>query len=287
MIRKVVPTQFRRRVWRWREQRRMLDRLAPERRPVCSTPHGLPGELIVSVTSYGRRFGTLHLTLESLLNQTIKPDRVVLWLGHGDVPKLPRKVRALMKRGLEVRGVTDLRQYTKLVFALSAFPDGYIVTADDDIFYRPDWLASLVAGYRTNDVVVCRRAHRLVSPRPDIILPYLDWQWDVQDAASRTPSTDILPTGVGGVLYPPGVLHPDVTNETLFLELAPTNDDLWFFWMARRAGSRCEKVGGEFEMEMWPDTQEVSLYQENVAALGNDRQVAALLRRYGNPLSFD
>lgn len=38
--------------------------------------------------------------------------------------------------------------------------------------------------------------------------------------------------GVGGVLYPPNSLYCDITNENLFMELAPTNDDIWFWLMA-------------------------------------------------------
>ena len=38
--------------------------------------------------------------------------------------------------------------------------------------------------------------------------------------------------GGGGVLYPPHSLYKDITNEKLFMELAPTNDDILFWMMA-------------------------------------------------------
>ena len=52
--------------------------LAAERRwrsPIAPKPHGLPGPLIVSLTSYGPRLASLHLTLKCLLRQSVRPSR--------------------------------------------------------------------------------------------------------------------------------------------------------------------------------------------------------------------
>ena len=40
-----------------------------------------------------------------------------------------------------------------------------------------------------------------------------------------------LQTGVGGVLYPPHALRPDMLDADLFTAIAPTTDDIWF-WAA-------------------------------------------------------
>jgi len=37
----------------------------------------------------------------------------------------------------------------------------------------------------------------------------------------------IFPAGVGGALYPPGHLHPDVLDEATFRALCPSTDDAW------------------------------------------------------------
>ena len=34
------------------------------------------------------------------------------------------------------------------------------------------------------------------------------------------------------MLYPPHALYKDITDEKLFMELAPTNDDVWFWIMS-------------------------------------------------------
>ena len=50
------------------------------RRP--GRPHGLPVPLIISLTSFPARYDTLHLTLKSLMGQSVRPDRVILWLAE-------------------------------------------------------------------------------------------------------------------------------------------------------------------------------------------------------------
>ena len=48
--------------------------------------------------------------------------------------------------------------------------------------------------------------------------------------------------GVGGVLYPPNCLYKDVCNSELFMELAPTNDDQWFWFMAILSNTKIKVV---------------------------------------------
>ncbi len=94
---------------------------APLAAPSRGRPHGLPGELIVSLTSYPPRFRTLDLTLRCLLTQTVRPDRVILWIAEADMAKLPPAVVALVEYGLDIRACKDTRSYKKIIPALAAF----------------------------------------------------------------------------------------------------------------------------------------------------------------------
>ena len=38
--------------------------------------------IIVSLTSYPKRIGTVWLTIETLLRQSVKPDEIILWLAQ-------------------------------------------------------------------------------------------------------------------------------------------------------------------------------------------------------------
>jgi hypothetical protein len=233
--------------------------------------------LIVSLTSYPARFGTLYLTLGCLLDQTVKPDRVILWIAHDDMLRLPPAVRALEKAGLEIRACDDLRSFKKLVPALEAFPDAFIVTADDDIFFRRNWLEELVDGFEPH-VIACHRAHRMKRSANGNLEPYLDWEFDVQDSAARKPSTDIMPTGGAGALYPPRSLDVRVTDRELFLRLCPTGDDLWFYWCARMAGTKHKKVGGKMRIVTRAGSQDSALWAANEA--DNDRMIATLTESF-------
>lgn len=236
--------------------------------------HGLASPLVISLTSYPPRFARLHLVLRSLLAQSVAADRVILWLDEGHEALLPPEVTALP---VEVRICPNWRSYKKIVPTLLECPDSHIVTADDDVYYGPDWLAGLVAGAGAG--VVGHRAHRVTlhDGRP---APYGAWRRNL-DAPETGPL--VFPTGVGGVLYAPGVFHPDVTDAALFQALAPSADDVWLYWMHRLRGSRPEKIGGRFRIIEWPGTQEQNLRSTNLSGDGNDRAVAAMLGHYGWP----
>ena len=247
---------------------------------VSGEPHRLPGELVVSLTSYPPRYPTLHLTLRSLLAQRVRPDRLILWIAHHDMQPLPGEVRELERHGLEIRACDDLKSFKKLIPSLEAFPDAFIATADDDLYYPTDWLAELGEAWMAEPSITCHRAHRLMRSSDGRIAPYLRWQVDVQDERAHRPSADLVPTGAGGIFYPPHSLDPRVTDRSEFERLCPHGDDLWFYWCARLAGTAIRKVGGRFQQITWPGSQEESLWEANRQGR-NDEMIGALVEEFG------
>ncbi len=242
--------------------------------------HDLPAELVVSLTSFPPRYPTLALTLKSLLDQNVAPDRVVLWIAEADMAALPAGVLALRAHGLEIRGCADHGSYDKIIHALEHWPRAFIVTADDDVYYGPSWLETLVRGFDPGrPAIVCRRAYRPRRDARGAMLPYHSWRRCAGSAGAPS-ATEIFPTGVGGVLYPPGLLADEVTDRTLFTKLCPHGDDLWLYWMGRRAGATYLQVGPRFLEIVWPGSQERSLFAENVKGR-NDRQIRALEGHFG------
>jgi hypothetical protein len=261
---------------RWKQARRIARAEAEIlSRRVDRVPHGLRSPLVVSLTSYPPRFGSLQLVLRSLVNQSVGADRVVLWLAPGDEARLPAEVTAL---DVDIRTCPDWRSYKKIVPALMEWPDAHVVTADDDVYYGPDWLAGLVR--HADAGVVCHRAHRITLDATGQPRPYADWQRNI---GAPECSRLVFPTGVGGVLYAPGAFHADLCRDDLFQELAPSADDVWLYWMHRLAGSRPAKIGGRFRITEWPGTQAENLRSTNLAGDGNDHAVAAMLDAYGFP----
>lgn len=263
------------------KHRRRLARAQAEivgRPDTSGRPHGLPGPLVVSLTSYPARFGTLALTLRGILRQSVQPDRVILWLDHGDEAHLPQEVRVLA--GLEVRVCPNWRSYKKIVPTLLDHPDAFVVTADDDVYYPADWLERLVTAIRSGATIACHRAHHVALGSDGLPAPYADWQHNV-DAPERSPLTFL--TGVSGVIYAPGVFHADVTRDDLFTRLAPRSDDVWLYWMHRLNGVEAQKIGSRARILEWEGSQTQSLRAANLHGTGNDQAIAAMIAHYGWP----
>ncbi len=222
------------------------------------------------------------MTLRCLLDQTIRPDAVILWVDEAAMAQLPAQVLSLCDAGLAIEVRPDIGSYGKIIPALEADLAAFIVTADDDAYYPADWLAALVASVRPGaQEVICHRAHRVELGSDRLPLPYN--RWDV-DLRKPEVSRRVFPTGVGGVLFPPGIFHPDVVSRDLYTSLCPTADDLWLYWMALRQGASFRKIGRRRQVPLWPGSQRVSLHQVNVAGRGNDRQMAKLIERFGFPV---
>lgn len=243
-------------------------------------PHGLPGRLIISLTSYPARFPKIDLTLRCLLSQDIRPDAVVLWVGEGHAEKLPAEVRALEEHGLVVRECDDskARSLTKIVPAFQAYPDAFIVIADDDMLYPQGWLRRFVDEYRNPDEVLCQRA-KLVTVNAGMPTPYMKWL----PAEVGACGADILPIGSGGALYPPGLLPAKAADVHQFATLCPEGDDLWLYWMFVQDGKTARRIRPGGRIPHRRATQALGLHHRNDFRGGNDRQIARLIEAFGLP----
>src|SRR5690625_976450 len=75
--------------------------------------------VIVSLTSFPPRMSKLWIVLETLLRQTHKPDKILLWLASSQIPSLnfvDKKVLKLCKRGVEIRFCEDLKSHKKYFY---------------------------------------------------------------------------------------------------------------------------------------------------------------------------
>lgn len=244
-------------------------------------------DVIVSLTSYGDRLKDLHITLYSLLMQSLKPRKIVLCLAEEEFPQkeedLPIQIRNILKWGISIVWCPDIRSYKKLIPTLELFPNMVIVTADDDVYYPTDWLSKLVCGYRSDSS--CIYAHNVSEIRLSLdnqILPYREWKiTDSGEASYRH-----LFKGRGGVLYPPGSLYKDVCSRDLFERLAPTADDIWFWAMAVMNNTKIKAVKDRISLLRSVDVyrefgnQKQTLHEINVSGGMNDRQINNIMEYY-------
>ncbi len=243
------------------------------------TERNVINDVIVSLTSFPARFSNLELVIKSLKKQVWQPEKIILWVSYADYEKLPLDVSQLQDEQFEIRQCDDLRSYKKLIPALEQFPSKTIVTADDDLYYWPDWLRKLVKIHKSNPTaIVAHRVHRI---NPHNIKSYLDWEHSVTCLDSQEMSPWNFPTGVAGVLYPSGCFYPDVLNRNLFLKLCPTGDDIWFYWMFRLNNRYAIGSGVKDCFVSIDSHNSPNLYETNMFKGENNRQIENMLHHYG------
>lgn len=223
-------------------------------------------QLIVSLTTFPKRIDTVHLTINTLLRQRLKPDKLVLWLAEEQFPKrereLPKKLLKLKDLGLSIEWCEDLKSYKKLIPSLKKYPEDIIVTADDDLYYEEDWLESLYNAYIKNpNNIYVRRATRLgitkekftpISNRKHFYTNYFN------------PSYKNMLLGGSGCLFPPHSLHQDIFNINKIKTLIPTQDDFYFWAMSVLNHKKIGIVKG-FEADLYciDGTQDCGLCKIN------------------------
>lgn len=240
-------------------------------------------QIIVSLTTYSKRIQDVYLTIESLFRQTIKPNKIILWLAEDEFNdiNLPILLKILQNKGLEIGFCKDLKSYKKLIPTLKKYPNDIIITTDDDIIYPIDFIENLYKEYKEDEKCIYYYIGHKIKIKDDKIMPYKHWEFNYQ-GEEKTYLT--LPTGVGGILYPPNIFSSEILNEDLFTKLAPKADDLWFKAMSLKNGVKCKKIklNEEFYKKFIQikSGQDIALYLENLVQNDNDRQLRNIFNYY-------
>lgn len=185
-------------------------------------------KVIVSCTTTLKRLSIFYYGIQSLLNQNYQPDVLLVNLckdtfGDGKVSVIPQW---LQDERITINLVEDVRSYTKLLPALDiATQDDIIITADDDILYSKTWLQELIDAHTAYpNAIVCSRARVMKKNMFNRYMNYSNWEIVTKEFQGK----ELLPLGVGGVVYKKEFFDIDFLKDKKFLEIAPTTDDLWF-----------------------------------------------------------
>jgi hypothetical protein len=241
------------------------------RDPVTGT-----ADVVVSMTTYGQRFRTVDLALESIARGTVKPRRLILWLDDpGLLTAEQRGLRRLQRRGVEVRFSRNYGPHTKYYPCVAGGHDPVrpLVTADDDIIYPPRWLKSLVDANRRYPDMVHGHWVSVIGTNGGSITQYEAWS----RRRDTRPGFNNLAMGVSGVIYPPAMQRELRNRGELFMDVCPGADDIWLHWVALRAGIQTRQVEDmPRHFPMIPGSQVTALSDVNVAQRGNDRWIRTL-----------
>ena len=200
--------------------------------------------LIISLTTWHKRISTVHLALQTLINQSKRADMIILCLNKEELDNaqvaFPSELTKLVNSGLvTLLWAENLKSYKKLVPTLLQYPDDIIVTADDDILYPINWLELLYASYlKYPKAIHCHRASYYLFDKSFTLPPNFKRCGDLD----RLSPFNTYFVGCGGVLYPPHSLYKDVIRHDIFMNIASENDDIWFWAMAVLKHTRVVKV---------------------------------------------
>ncbi len=236
-------------------------------------------KITASLTTFPVRIQQVRYAIMSILMQTVRPDRVILWLAKEQFPNeiVPDNLKDLCNYGLEVKFCGDLRSHKKYYYALQEQEqDEVVITFDDDIIYHPHTIERLMSKHKEHpDSIICNQAHVMTFDEKGNIRPYNQWLSSTDDMAN--PNKDFMPLTGSGCLYPFNVM-PEITfDKDKLKKYAFTADDLWIGYIARIAGvSICitDKAARIFSVVKSSQTQHLG--QVNCLEDGNDRTMRDL-----------
>ena len=222
-----------------------LDNLAINRAKLSENPLNKTKRdktIICSLTSYPGRIAFVSCAIKSIMLQTCRPDRVILWLAEEQFPtkELPQDLLALVSYGLEIKWTHDMYGHKKYYSPVKDQKiNEVVITFDDDIIYSPKCIERLMKVHeKFPDCLVCERGQAFVDKSE---LNPGRWK-TISDIGVHVPTFSMNPSPGGGCLIPYGAFYRDALNEECFTSLAYKNDDLWYMFMCAENGTRMIKT---------------------------------------------
>lgn len=256
-------------------------------RGVKTKPASGQNAYVISLTTWPPRTkkGTqgIWLTIESLMRQSVKPDRIILWLSLEEYPgglvSLPQTLIDLQARGLETiffhgnNGAAN-----KLFPALKAQLKANIITVDDDILYPAGWLHALVKSHQRSPQAIQAIAKSRLKVRDRVLQSYA--QSSGHDTSGGRGDFLDLALGFAGVLYPYDATHKTYNGlhkralKRKYITLIAKADDLWFYACRVLARTPLCIVGVNAPIQQYITFLELNepLWRANVLA-GRNNQV--------------
>ena len=244
-------------------------------------------EVIVSMTSHPGRINMILPCVQSLLSQSSRPEKLLLWLAKPQFPNLkedlPKELVKLAQNNkyFEIRWTDDdLGPHKKYYYVMQEYPELPVITVDDDVIYDKMLVSRLMNSYR-------QYPHCISSMRTNMIMfdsngsfqSYYGWVLDYS-VLKDTPSAQLLPTGVGGVLYPPHAVPEFAFNKEAIQETCLYADDLWLKVSTLHNGYKTVLVKDYTTFEQIPGTNETALWRMNVTRNNNDVALSRIMDYY-------
>jgi hypothetical protein len=151
-----------------------------------------------------------------MLKQTVKPDRVLLWLSDLQFPDriLPSWADAFAKSGVEFCFCADdLKPHKKYYYSIKENPDSIIITCDDDLWYSDTFVEVLYKSYLRYPYAIHTYAgHKITFNRLGETNEEYVWKFLCDEDVGIPSMRLVMFTGLG-TLIPPKSLNSEVFNK--------------------------------------------------------------------------
>lgn len=245
-------------------------------KPVLQKKQSHNPALVVSFTTYPDRVWCLPMVVGSILRQTLLPDEIVLYLSREQFDSLNDPIlRSIEKQGVRLALVDgDIRSHKKYFYAMQDYTESLIITIDDDIIYDRNMIEDLYQSYlRHPQAVSARRVHNIQFDKDRAVLPYGKWIIDTKEFVDTEMMT-LIPTGCGGVLYPPNCLYKSWNDIDGIIKTCLRADDLWLKVMELLNGTPVVLAkSNNYKLKHVWGTNMDGLATDNVGVNGNDVQL--------------
>jgi hypothetical protein len=237
-----------------------------------------PSDLLfaVSLTSYPQRYKYLKKTLQTLISQSVRPNIIIVNLFEPDFALLNKSLKRLSKYGVVYRSCkNDYKSYLKLAPLIGHSDFDAVITVDDDIYYPRNFVLELLSQFREDSSLIVGHRGFLADLSNESVH---SWKPVLKDTKS---DSEIFLTGVGGILYPAQVLKVFNDHMEDILRLAPSADDLGFFFVENELRlSRMAIFTDCSRPKYWPGSQTLALWKKNVRGGENSKALRLLKERF-------
>lgn len=240
--------------------------------------------IIVSFTSYPPRINNVHKVVESLYQQTVQADEIVLYLSLDEFPgaeaDIPGTLKSLIgRKGFRVKWVHgNLKSHKKYYYALQEYKDAVVITVDDDKIYAGTMISDLVKSYKRFPNAVSTRLARIMFKKIDTLQPYSKWEDATYlEKYTNVPRMDLCAIGAGGICYSPSLVNEDWFDEEKIVKVAENQDDLWLKYNEIISNIPVVCTRPSQEDVTIENSQVCRLSADNLHGNGNDKCIHKLL----------
>lgn len=239
--------------------------------------------IIISFTTIDSRINFIKPMIESLLNQTLKPDNINLYisdevgvLNKGINPKMiPDFIKIMVnEKNINLIYTKDIGPHTKLIPCLKENwgKDCVIITVDDDRIYPTNFVEALYKNYLEQNCVICYRANKIKFRNNNLlkIQKYRTWP------KAREKDLFNFAKGVDGVLYKPEFFTQEVFNIDAIKQCCPKGDDVWFNFTRIIKKIPVFKIPEKLSISSVDIPNKIELFSTNI--VDNDYQIIKTLK---------